>query len=147
MSRAIRRVATLLLPGGGMIPGDLNFRTVRRLIDIGSAGDRRSRLLQHGEVGFRISRQFIRFREQHHLGVSTPAASRCRAMTSPSPPLFPLPQQMTTRPSTPSLRSQSVHPRPAFSISTRTDRPNTSIARWSTEVYQAPSLIPSPILT
>jgi hypothetical protein len=54
---------------------------------------------------------------------------------------------MTTRPSTPSLRSQSVHPRPAFSISTRTDRPNTSIARWSTEVYQAPSLIPSPILT
>src|SRR5438128_2376941 len=45
---------------------------------------------------------------------STPRRSRCRAMTKPSPPLLPLPQQTTTRPAAPSDSNNSAAPRPAL---------------------------------
>jgi hypothetical protein len=61
----------------------------------------------------------------------TPRLSRLRAMTKPSPPLFPLPQQTMTGPQAPSARSTSAAPRPAFSMSTAPGTPNSLMARRS----------------
>src|SRR5436309_401714 len=52
-------------------------------------------------------------------------------MTKPSPALLPLPQRMTTGPSTPSRSSTSTHARPAFSIRTRLEIPYSLIATRS----------------
>src|SRR5262249_46462220 len=56
---------------------------------------------------------------------------RWRAITSPSPPLLPLPQQTTTGPRTPWASSTSAAPRPAFSISTSDGTPSSSMAQRS----------------
>jgi len=53
-------------------------------------------------------------------------------MTNPSPPLFPLPQQIETRPVIPIFVSSSAAFRPAFSIRTSPSMPYSSIARRST---------------
>ncbi len=69
---------------------------------------------------------------QRSTRTAWPRMSKCLAMTKPSPALLPLPQQIATGPARPNPQSTSATPRPAFSINTKPERPNSSAAKRST---------------
>ena len=88
---------------------------------------------RHASRFARASREVLPASPQSHTVGSAPRTRRWRAMTSPSPPLLPVPHTTMTRasPASPSRSSRtrtSVAPRPAFSMRTRLGTWHTSMA-------------------